>query len=89
MTACQRFSGVTKNAPGLLYQDDNNAVNLACCKSLELTSILAIALSDHFVQRKSFTDIAGVIAFFNGITSVLFAFGLSIHSLKNRLLGIL
>ena len=55
---------------------------LAFCKSLPAQFIHAIALSAHFVPLKSLVAVAGVIAFFRGIASTLFALGRTIQSVN-------
>lgn len=88
IAACQRFSGVTKNAPALQYQEENRAVQVPeFCKSFPLHIKLPIASSAHLSHRTSLVFVVGVIAFLSGRASSLLLRGLIIHSLKNRLLG--
>lgn len=84
IAACRRFSEFIKNDQALPNQEESNAVKLdECCRSFHAHNIDHIAQSDHFVHLTSFVLDVGNIAFLRGITSSLFALGLSIHVLKN------
>lgn len=84
---CQRLSGFINIPCPPLKPDENRAVRGVCCISLLLLHRNAIALFDHLVPLKSFVAVAGVIAFFSGITSVLFVLGRGIQFVSNLSLG--